>query len=451
MGDPAGAGGLLQDPPDLILQIENALRKQSRHDRNSTGDGDTPRGFLLPQILNSTLLLQHGNASHVQTDIPLRGSRELAAIYTAYSVIFIVSLLANSLVCYVIVKNKRFRSVTYAFIANLSASDLTITVFNIPFNLIRYTFRNWIFGQLLCKFTNLTLMCAIYVSTFTMAAVALDRYMVILYPLRPRLTFGAGIWIVAVTWLIGAAMSLPFPLFARVQTVELALDTANCCRLVYPAPEQLYDRYMTLATFLAQFVIPISLAGVAYGQIVQKLWSRKLVGHATYHQKFNHERSRRRTIKMLIAVVLVFVFCWLPLNLYHILTDFHPDSERFSYNSATFLACHWLAMSSCCYNPFIYCWFNGHFRHVLRSLFRRKRKRHMAGIRPGVGAGKSRDDVRTTRSSRYRILERMRIGSALSSGTRSTCRSSSRRDRNPRRIDRGSGKRADDQPVLNTI
>ncbi|KAK2167354.1 hypothetical protein LSH36_29g09000 [Paralvinella palmiformis] len=451
MTDPAGTGGLLQDPPDLILQLEDALRQQSRSERNSSTDPDAFRGFLLPEILNSTL--HRANASHLAADIPMRGSRELAAIYVAYSVIFLVSLLANSLVCYVIAKNKRFRSVTYAFIANLSASDLAITIFNIPFNLIRYTLNDWIFGQLLCKFTNLTLMCAIYVSTFTMAAVAMDRYMVILYPLRPRLTFAAGIWIVAVTWLLGAAMSLPFPLFARVQTIELALDSANCCRLVYPDPEQLYDRYMTLATFIAQFVIPISLAAVAYGQIVQKLWSRKLVGHATYRQKFNHEKTRRRTIKMLIVVVLVFVLCWLPLNLYHILTDFHPDPERYIYNSATFLACHWLAMSSCCYNPFIYCWFNGHFRHVLRSLFARdNKKRHLAGIRPGGGGvGKSRDDARTTRTSRYRILERMRIGSALSSGTRSTCRSSSRRDRNPRRIDRGSGKRAGDQPVLNTI
>jgi len=33
------------------------------------------------------------------------------------------------------------------------------------------------------------------------------------------------------------------------------------------------------------------------------------------------------------------------------------------------ILCHWLAMSHCCYNPFVYCWMNDKFRAGFRRLF----------------------------------------------------------------------------------
>jgi hypothetical protein len=33
-------------------------------------------------------------------------------------------------------------------------------------------------------------------------------------------------------------------------------------------------------------------------------------------------------------------------------------------------ACHWLAMSNCCYNPIVYCWMNAKFRAGFRHIFR---------------------------------------------------------------------------------
>lgn len=48
----------------------------------------------------------------------------------------------------------------------------------------------------------------------------------------------------------------------------------------------------------------------------------------------------------LALVVVVFALCWCPLNLYHLLVDFGLAKANFN----VFLVCHWIAMSSVCYN-----------------------------------------------------------------------------------------------------
>ena len=81
---------------------------------------------------------------------------------------------------------------------------------------------------------------------------------------------------------------------------------------------------------------------------------------------FYQAKSKRRTIVMLALVVLVFSVCWLPLNLFNILSDFNVIKS--SYKS--FLIFHWFAMSSVCYNPFIYFWLNKQYRKAARTVIR---------------------------------------------------------------------------------
>lgn len=59
-----------------------------------------------------------------------------ALLVAAYSVIIVISLFGNTLVCHVIVKNKRTQSATSVFIMNLAVADVFITVLNTPFTLV---------------------------------------------------------------------------------------------------------------------------------------------------------------------------------------------------------------------------------------------------------------------------------------------------------------------------
>lgn len=72
-------------------------------------------------------------------------------------------------------------------------------------------------------------------------------------------------------------------------------------------------------------------------------------------------------IKMMIACVAAFLVCWLPLNLFIVVSDQYPDIYNLSGISYVWFVCHWLAMSHTCYNPVIYFWMNAKFRAGLQA------------------------------------------------------------------------------------
>ncbi|KAK3594752.1 hypothetical protein CHS0354_014182, partial [Potamilus streckersoni] len=343
----------------FIDELERLLQKGF----NETGHPSLVAFF---QLENET----HQNLSNTQ----LLEEREWVlwdiVLIVAYASLIIISVFGNTLVCHVVIKNKRMHTVTNFFIANLAVSDLLLTVLNVPFNIARNLLDEWPFGDVMCRLMNFSLMVSVYISTFTLMGIALDRQQVLLYPLSPRMSKPIGLVVLGLIWLIAIGLSLPFGLYNRVQEVDLLLTKAKRCASDFPEPNEKWEQYLTVITIFLQYVFPLTVIAVTYGRIVRKLWVRTHVGAVTENQQATQQKAKRKSIKMLITVVIVFALCWMPLNLYHILTDFHPNPRVFHYSSTVFFICHWIAISSTCYNPFVYCWLNEAFRTEVKSRFR---------------------------------------------------------------------------------
>ncbi len=59
---------------------------------------------------------------------------------------------------------------------------------------------------------------------------------------------------------------------------------------------------------------------------------------------------------MLALIVAMFLVLWTPYQLYHVvLEEYITDFKMVTY---IYVIMYWLAMSSCVYNPLIYCYFN---------------------------------------------------------------------------------------------
>ncbi|GIY69693.1 substance-P receptor [Caerostris darwini] len=78
---------------------------------------------------------------------------------------------------------------------------------------------------------------------------------------------------------------------------------------------------------------------------------------------------------MMAIVVVLFVVCWLPIQIFSLLVYFTPEyvlpeqDENFPGFAAAFLCCHWLSMANSFVNPIVYCFMSDNFRTDLRQLF----------------------------------------------------------------------------------
>lgn len=57
---------------------------------------------------------------------------------------------------------------------------------------------------------------------------------------------------------------------------------------------------------------------------------------------------------MMIVVVSLFAVCWLPYQLYFIVSFHVPEINDKPFIQELYLAIYWLAMSNAMYNPIIY-------------------------------------------------------------------------------------------------
>jgi len=71
---------------------------------------------------------------------------------------------------------------------------------------------------------------------------------------------------------------------------------------------------------------------------------------------------------MLIAMVSIFVCCWLPLNVIILTAEYLNHLYDSPYFLLTFFSAHVVAMSSTVYNPFLYGWLNDNFQKEFRIL-----------------------------------------------------------------------------------
>lgn len=54
----------------------------------------------------------------------------------AYALIFLLCMVGNALVCFIVLKNRHMRTVTNMFILNLAVSDLLVGIFCMPTTLV---------------------------------------------------------------------------------------------------------------------------------------------------------------------------------------------------------------------------------------------------------------------------------------------------------------------------
>lgn len=127
-------------------------------------------------------------------------------------------------------------------------------------------------------------------------------------------------------------------------------------------------------TTLVVYIIPLTIITVCYAIVLRRLWKQvsptEEGKHAPHHIRI--EIQKRKVTRMVLAVVLAFAGCWLPLHCLNLWQRFDPCfSAKYEHNSyviglAGFVQC--LAYFNSCVNPFVYAFMGGNFRRNFRNM-----------------------------------------------------------------------------------
>ena len=75
------------------------------------------------------------------------------------------------------------RNVPNILIVSLSLGDFLLILISVPLTSTVYTFSNWPYGEVACKFNHFMQTWSLGVTVFTLTALSHDRYMAIMDPM----------------------------------------------------------------------------------------------------------------------------------------------------------------------------------------------------------------------------------------------------------------------------
>ncbi|KAJ0178894.1 hypothetical protein K1T71_005669 [Dendrolimus kikuchii] len=295
-----------------------------------------------------------------------------ACVYIMYITVFLVALTGNGLVCFVVQKTPRMKTVTNYFIMNLAVGDILMTLFCVPFSFVSMLIlRYWPFGALMCKIVNYSQAVSVFVSAYTLLAISIDRYIIVMRPLKPRLGKTAAKLVVAAVWIGALITAAPIPIVSRLQKPSLWHEACQVDICSEQWTDKRQSEQYTFALLGLQFALPLCVLVYTYARIAYVVWCSRPPGEAHTERDSRLQLSKRKMVKMMVTVVTVFTMCWLPLNIFIVLWTIHEADEEWSaWPGLPYLwfASHWLAMSHSCYNPIIYCYMNAKYRRGFEEV-----------------------------------------------------------------------------------
>ena len=339
---------------------------------NSTSNSMNSTASAASSDLVTTVVVLTANVSAniSTTNLTLEPSTLQVNVYmkalklALYGVIFLVSAIGNLLVCVVVIKRKRMKTVTNYFILNLAFADLTLTLICIPFDIpVQEMGYRWPYGSFMCSILYPLQTMSLFASVFTLTAVSLTRFWAILYPLRPQLSTRSAKCVILIIWLSSLVPVSPY-----MSVLHIENTTGSCDE---DWSDDRSRRIYTVALFVAEYCVPLSIITAAYISIGRELGKKK---SCTPDNKFLKEKQNEEASKvtrMLIAVTVLFAVCVLPTNIMWLWLDFGNAADEFEYFWEVVAFCNILTFANSAANPVCYTITNENYRNEIISLLKR--------------------------------------------------------------------------------
>jgi len=340
----------------------------------------------------------------------------------AFGLIALVGIFGNALVIIVVSTNSQMRSTTNILILNLAVADLLFIILCVPFTATDYILNSWPFGLVWCQTVQYLIYFTSYVSIYTIFLMSIDRFMAVVFPvasLEYRTVKNAGIAIVILWTVIGVA-NIPVWMSHKLKYKQDPSNSsiendAAWCRFDSGEYSE-HGFYITF--FFSSYAIPMILIIFLYIAMLRRLWNPGSIGKQISKESL---RNKKRVTRMVLVVIVVFSFCWAPIQFVLFLKaigHYQVSIKKEDYARLIFqIFAHVLAYLNSCVNPILYAFLSDNFRkafHLLMPCFVNMNGPTHPGhhaLRYELTTLKSSTRLRGSREERRRRPQKFRKGS----------------------------------------
>ena len=279
-----------------------------------------------------------------------------------FAVINVAAFSGNLLTFYAVYRNQRLRTLSNMFVIALAVSDILMSTCCMPFTVATLFHGRWIFGETFCRFHGFAVFSFATVSIATMGVIAVSRYFCVVKPEKYIVFFTRkrALMYIATVWSVGVVPSLP-PLFFKNDGYEFQPGKAVC---LYSFKSIAYTA-VTECVFIGT---PMTIITICYTKVFRTVAkANRVFSRENKLQKLRANVEEAKVTKTLVAVVVCFAFCWLPICV--------VDTIGAARGEQTLPRQAYLTYSFLCYlsgtiNPVIYGAMNQYFRQEYKNILR---------------------------------------------------------------------------------
>ncbi|KAM8858085.1 G-protein coupled receptor 161 [Synchiropus picturatus] len=223
--------------------------------------------------------------------VPGNGAGVAALESVSIVTINLLACLGNLLIVVTLYRRPYLLTPSNKFVFSLTLSNLLLSLLVLPFVAVSSAKREWVFGVVWCNFTALLYLLISSASMLTLAAIAIDRYYAVLYPMiyPMKITGNRAVVVIAYVWLHAVVGCLP-PLFGW-SSFEFDCFKWTCVASWHKEPS--YSAFWVVWCILPPLFIMLACYGVIFR--VARVKARKIhCGTVVVAQEDAPQRNGRK-------------------------------------------------------------------------------------------------------------------------------------------------------------
>ncbi|XP_065167318.1 adipokinetic hormone/corazonin-related peptide receptor variant I-like [Atheta coriaria] len=303
--------------------------------------------------------LFNGTLHQLPIDMRFNDGHMLSIV--VYSVLMVFSAIGNLTVLVLILRRRRKTpSRINTTLMHLAIADLLVTFLMMPLEIGWAYTVSWKAGDAMCRIMAFFRTFGLYLSSFILVCISMDRYYAVLKPLHLTELDKRGKFMLSAAWMGATICSVPQMLVFHVEA-HPNITWYEQCITYNVLPSYTHEVLYSVFGMVMMYTFPLVVIIFSYASILIEIYKRTRTNMGADRIRRSSlgflGRAKIRTLKMTIIIVLVFFVCWTP---YYVMmlwywydrdTAMHVDQR---IQRGLFL----FACTNSCMNPIVYGAFN---------------------------------------------------------------------------------------------